>query len=577
MERYLTFVAAIADLGEELGTDTWGVELLLWMLGKGAPALAPPPVNGTPPPVVPPAPDDLYAAIADQGLVAPTELLTTLALSLVAKRFLILSGISGTGKTRIAIEVARYLDRRAAPTDGARAGEEPQTTAEEAFIPLSEANLRRGRFVLRNEHLEAFSSPEPGASVRLDFGLPDGGRGRFRLNNIGFTDPSRRPSRLLFALSAAREWLAASARPGQYLRFTFDEDGNPGDVSLVEGGLPQVVTRHPRYAVIAVRSDWTDPRGLLGYFNPITEQYARTPLLRLIERAAAEPDMPHLAILDEMNLARVEYYFSDLLSAMESGEDIDLGLPVEAGEEDEADGDLPRGRLPLPPNLLFLGTVNVDETTHAFSPKVLDRANVIEFSEVRVEEFLGQAAEPSASTFRLRDGVLDPAWLVTGPPNLAECIDEARGTTEAVQPLVELHGLLARFERHFGYRVMNEVMRYVGAALALVDGPLEQTVATALDHQFVQKVLPKLAGGREIETPLAHLLRFFLDGAAGMTTTLDAGAVLADAERALGIVPASPSGGEGALEAAPAYPRSARKVARMLRRLEETGFTSYLE
>src|SRR5690606_25507954 len=84
-----------------------------------------------------------------------------------------------------------------------------------------------------------------------------------------------------------------------------------------------------------------------------------------------------------MNIAPVEYYFADLLSVLESGRTSD-GWSREALRLDyptTSDGDLPPRELRLPPNLAFIGTVNVDETTHAFSPKVLDRAFTIEFAE----------------------------------------------------------------------------------------------------------------------------------------------------------------------------------------------------
>src|SRR6202000_1574007 len=108
----------------------------------------------------------------------------------------------------------------------------------------------------------------------------------------------------------------------------------------------------------------------------------------LLVRADADRDHPYLVILDEMNLARVEYYFSDFLSVLESGETLRLMEEKEAEESAAADkdGEEGAGELPdtleIPPNVSFIGTVNVDETTHPLSPKVLDRANVIEFNTV---------------------------------------------------------------------------------------------------------------------------------------------------------------------------------------------------
>ena len=146
----------------------------------------------------------------------------------------------------------------------------------------------------------------------------------------------------------------------------------------------------PRIAFISVRADWTDGRAMLGYYNPLTETYVPTELLRLLLHAAAHPDEPHFVILDEMNLAKVEYYFSDFLSAMESGTEIALH---DAGENVTAEVQgrelLIPERIRIPPNLLFTGTVNVDETTFMFSPKVLDRANVIQFHTVDLKGYRG--------------------------------------------------------------------------------------------------------------------------------------------------------------------------------------------
>lgn len=117
---------------------------------------------------------------------------------------------------------------------------------------------------------------------------------------------------------------------------------------------------------------------------------------------AAYP-VPHFLILDEMNLARVEYYFSDFLSALESGRSADEGLNGlteaeidlhAATDSAPADsGQLIPSTLRLPPNLYVIGTVNMDETTFAFSPKVLDRAFTIEFNEVNLDDYPPEEGE----------------------------------------------------------------------------------------------------------------------------------------------------------------------------------------
>ena len=112
----------------------------------------------------------------------------------------------------------------------------------------------------------------------------------------------------------------------------------------------------------------------MGFFNPLTNSYVRTAVVELLLRAAEDPGRPYVVILDEMNLARVEYYFSDFLSALESDEPIGLMSP---GLEEEllalGHDDIP-AQLQIPPNVSFVGTVNVDETTQSFSPKFVGHA-----------------------------------------------------------------------------------------------------------------------------------------------------------------------------------------------------------
>lgn len=143
-------------------------------------------------------------------------------------------------------------------------------------------------------------------------------------------------------------------------------------------------------AFVSVRPDWTDNSYLLGWYNAIAERYETTAVLDLILEASGEPEIPHFIILDEMNIAKVEHYFSDFLSAMESRW-IDAGGKVHQepirlhnqGDEGEwGPGPGVPSEIALPLNVYVTGTVNVDESTYMFSPKVLDRANVIEFNDV---------------------------------------------------------------------------------------------------------------------------------------------------------------------------------------------------
>jgi AAA domain (dynein-related subfamily) len=203
--------------------------------------------------------------------------------------------------------------------------------------------------------------------------------------------------------------------------------------------------------VVPVAPNWTTNEDLLGYFNPIDNEYHDTSFSVFLRAAAqayvsavakGKTPPPYHLILDEMNLARVEYYFAKFLSAMEiRSRDADATVDLGPGE-----------KVLLTPNLFFVGTVNIDETTHMFSPKVFDRSQLVELSVTKEDlyEHMGPAA--------WRDTLM-AVW----------------GVVHAVAP--------------FAYRVIDEIRAYVEAASQL-DVPWE----VALDEQIVQKVLPKVSG-----------------------------------------------------------------------------------
>ncbi len=214
-------------------------------------------------------------------------------------------------------------------------------------------------------------------------------------------------------------------------------------------------TRQHR-ALVPVGPDWRDPSGFLGYINVLREVpvFHVEPALRLILRASADPGRPYFLILDEMNLARVERYMASALSAMETGEALVLH-----GHGD-AIGGVP-SRVRWPSNLFIAGTVNMDETTHDFSDKVLDRAFALEFWAVDLPRFFALEAERSGAPLERVEAVL-----------------------------IGLDGALRPVRRHFGYRTAGEVMRYVRAATA-IDAEAE---VAALDQAIFSRVLPRLRG-----------------------------------------------------------------------------------
>lgn len=569
-QLYLAYRARIMELKELLDVGSWSVEHLLWRLGQGGAESEP--GKATEEDAEPPeALDaDLYASYRQQRLHFPDEIVTSLALSLATKRLVILSGISGTGKTKIALGLAQYLEQHDATPVEER--EPPEQNPSNLYIRLTAPKLKRGYVSFAAEARRfvdaALDVPDRGSSRTFQARLPDGSRHPVRLNNVGFESSSRQMYRL-YLRKDVTEWVRASAKPGDLLHLKLrPQEGVDFGLAIVAGSVAGTDGPAGRHTTIAVRSDWTDPRGLVGYFNPLTHSYVRTDLVEILLRAGDDPDRPYLVILDEMNLARVEYYFSDFLSALESGEPLSLMSPGEADEDtanqENADAELP-AELEIPPNISFIGTVNVDETTHPFSPKVLDRANVIEFNDVDVERALGHGDESPDAGLRLMKGTLDPAWLCADETAALGAKTIAHDSEEFTSALEDVHAILAVSDLHFGYRVINEISAFVGHALDKTDGDAAEIARVAFDLQLRQKVIPKLSGGRELEEPLARLLQFCLDGERRGAVEIEA---VRSAARAR-LDPASPN--------SPTYPGSARKLLRMLDRLDQAGFVGALE
>jgi 5-methylcytosine-specific restriction enzyme B len=321
--------------------------------------------------------------------------------------------------------------------------------------------------------------------------------------------------------------------------------------------------RQKRIAFVSVRPDWMDNKGLLGYYNLLDEKYHTTPVLNLLIDAEKNPDKPYFVILDEMNLAKVEQYFSDFLSIMESrtpGNGRGEPLCLHSGKMAETHaGDQIPPVLHIAPNVYFTGTVNVDESTYMFSPKVLDRANVIEFNDVDLENY-SRGFEQS-ERFVLEDPDVRMKLLVKGDIPFCSRDDYAsarqilgdKGTL-----LQEILTILHPHNLHFGYRVVNEVSRFIVKAKEMVKDP---GADDTLDIQILQKILPKFHGSQaRLGEPLQSLLTFCYRNAPSNDVSLDAEAL------------------EKAIEAGDfRFPRSARKLSRMLRNLKAQGYTSFIE
>jgi len=238
-------------------------------------------------------------------------------------------------------------------------------------------------------------------------------------------------------------------------------------------GLPDLDVESREFRLISVRPNWTDPTHLLGFMDAVAGTYRRPPFLESYVYALDNPHRPVFVCLDEMNLAQPEHYFADVMSAMETGGKIHLH------DDDPAVAGIDRD-LPWPKNLYISGTVNVDETTARFSPKLLDRANVIEMSDVNVNGY----------ATRLRD-----AAAAKGETAVAGAL-----TDGVIALLARLGEILKPHHLHFGYRIIREIAYYVAfASPAGIDNDAK------LDMQIEQKIITKLRGGVEQEVMLRDL------------------------------------------------------------------------
>ncbi|WP_240676172.1 McrB family protein [Botryobacter ruber] len=306
--------------------------------------------------------------------------------------------------------------------------------------------------------------------------------------------------------------------------------------------------------IVPVGADWTNREPLLGYPNALEPERYAVPengaLKLLIEANKPEnADKPYFLILDEMNLSHVERYFADFLSAMESGE----AIPLHANDKNLEE--VPP-RIFLPANVFIIGTVNIDETTYMFSPKVLDRANAIEF-RVTLDEMSAYFAEPAKVDFDL---------LVHRGANMAtDFLRVAKSTGSGYSDAAKLSSTMLDFFRElkkvgaeFGYRTASEINRFAETVKTInPDWSTDEIV----DAAVMQKLLPKIHGSRrKIEASLKALATLCV------VRSEDAVAVLNNSEE-FNFDDTSKV----------KFPLSLEKIYRMHKAVVQDGFTSFAE
>lgn len=324
-----------------------------------------------------------------------------------------------------------------------------------------------------------------------------------------------------------------------------------GKTKLAQAFAKWICEREDQVSLVAVGADWTNREPLLGYPNALEEgKYVRpdSGVLDLILLADKNPAKPYFLILDEMNLSHVERYFADFLSAMESGGDIKLH-PEFNNKHDNVPS-----KIRLPKNLFIIGTVNIDETTYMFSPKVLDRANVIEFRVIQeeMEHFLNLDCTLNLDLVN-GAGSFMAASFVELALNKQMATNDKALVSDA---LLGFFGQLQKVGAEFGYRSAAEIVRFAAIARHIEPG---WKASGIIDAAIVQKLLPKVHGSRRrLEPVLKTLATLCVADANKIEDYLNAGKGLAET---------------GEVH----YPITLEKLGRMYKGLIDNGFTSFAE
>lgn len=322
-----------------------------------------------------------------------------------------------------------------------------------------------------------------------------------------------------------------------------------GKTKLAQAFVKWLCEDESQFCIVPVGADWTNREPLLGFPNSLINGTYVKPDNRVLDTilaATIDSNNPYFLILDEMNLSHVERYFADFLSTMESGDEISLHA-----NDNEWNG-VP-AKISLPKNLFVVGTVNIDETTYMFSPKVLDRANVIEF-RVTAEEMKSYLKDQTP----LNLGALEKQ----GISMVADFIQIANNKTLQVKDdevikdeLINFFTSLKVTGAEFGYRSAAEIIRFAGVVNLLEPAWSKEQI---LDAAIMQKLLPKVHGSRRKLEPVLKTLGklCFVDDSD--TDKYFGAKVIPDAELVK-------------------YPISLEKILRMYNGLIDNGFTSYAE
>ncbi len=287
-----------------------------------------------------------------------------------------------------------------------------------------------------------------------------------------------------------------------------------GKTKLAQSFVKWICKSEEQYKIVPVGADWTNREPLLGFPNgldPDKYVFPDSGVLQLIINAgkSENKNKPYFLILDEMNLSHVERYFADFLSIMESQDTIKLysGTDRLGPENLKIDTEVS-----WPKNLFIIGTVNIDETTYMFSPKVLDRANVIEFriSESEITNYLAEPGNLDMSRF-INSASKQGYGTAMAKDFLDKTKENVISTIPTQNTLVLFFNELRKCGAEFGYRSASEINRLIAVLDSLTKDNMKWdekdfSADDFIDIAIMQKLLPKLHGSRNKLTKILPVL-----------------------------------------------------------------------
>ena len=268
--------------------------------------------------------------------------------------------------------------------------------------------------------------------------------------------------------------------------------------------------------VIPVQPMWKERTDLIGYYNEFTKRFNETLLLEKMYEANYSKDI-YITVMDEMNIARVEYYFAEFLSLLELPNEDERLLTVVSDVWDDDPAQLINGNVKLPPNMWFIGTANNDDSTFAISDKVYDRAMIMNL-DMKAEPFIAPKTQKTVISAEQFNKLT------------SEAMREYEVTQRNLKRIEELDKyLIKHFQITFGNRIMKQIRSYIPVYVACGGDELE-----ALDDILAKKVLRKL----EMQNPIyikneAEGLCAFLDNLFGQDRMIQCKSFMARLQRTI--------------------------------------------